>query len=177
LFPGPRLSLAFSWIPLRNFTYALGLAPFCRPIFDVFRAFPTHTGEYHHCSWSVRSCPRAHGTSFWLESNEVAHRKFSPNCIYSQHHQRGDSSAEIILVILYKIVLRAGAGQGHFLFCRTKLLPKAYPELIPFVNPGKSYNFSRRSGQMVRLIARPSGGLVCREAGDLGGRFYTSPDL
>jgi hypothetical protein len=80
-------------------------------------------------------------------------------------------------LILYKIVLRAGAGQGHFLFCRTKLLPKAYPELIPFVNPGKSYNYSRTSGQMVRLIARPSGGLVCREAGDLGGRFYTSPDL
>ena len=80
-------------------------------------------------------------------------------------------------LILYKIVLLAGTGQGHFLFCRTKLLPKAYPELIPFVNPGKSYKFSRKLNQLLPLTAQPSGGLVSGDTGDLAGRFYTSPDL
>jgi hypothetical protein len=78
-------------------------------------------------------------------------------------------------LILYKIVLLTGAGQGHFLLCRTKLLPKAYPELIPFVNPGKSYNFSRKLSQLLPLTAQPSGGLVSGIPGIWPGR-HTSPN-
>jgi hypothetical protein len=80
-------------------------------------------------------------------------------------------------LILYKIVLLTGAGQGHFLLCRTKLLPKAYPELIPFVNPGKSYNFSRKLSQLLPLTAQPFGGLVSGDTGDLAGTLHESQSL
>jgi hypothetical protein len=104
--------------------------------------------------------------------------KFLQIAIIPSFASAGDSSAEILLAYPLQICFVGRARPSALLFCRTKFLPKAYPELFPLVNWGKSYNFCRKVSQLVTLVTkRPSGGMVSRDAGDLAGGISENHNL